>query len=84
MFDVTSERSYIAARTYLEQVKEKMPINTHIVLCCNKVDCKNRTILSKDIKLHQEFNCRYYDVSAKSNYNYEKPFQYIIDEMNKD
>ena len=32
----------------------------------------------KDIQFHRKKNLQYYDISAKSNYNFEKPFLYII------
>ena len=32
----------------------------------------------KDIQFHRKKNLQYYDISAKSNYNFEKPFLYIV------
>jgi len=52
--------------------------NIPIVLCGNKVDCKDRKVKPKDIQFHRKKNLQYYDISAKSNYNFEKPFLYII------
>jgi len=48
------------------------------VLVGNKVDCKDRKVKPKDIVFHRKKNLQYYDISAKSNYNFEKPFLYII------
>ena len=45
-----------------------------MVLCGNKVDCKDRIVKPKDIYFHRKKNLQYYDISAKSNYNFEKPF----------
>ena len=51
--------------------------NIPIVICGNKVDCKDRKVKPKDITFHRKKNLQYYDISAKSNYNFEKPFLYI-------
>jgi GTP-binding nuclear protein Ran len=48
-----------------------------ICLCGNKVDCKDRKVRAKDIQFHRKKNLQYYDISAKSNYNFEKPFLWI-------
>merc|ERR1712165_680792 len=48
-----------------------------IVLCGNKVDCKDRKVKPKDILFHRKKGPQYYDISAKSNYNFEKPFLYV-------
>ena len=48
--------------------------NIPIVLCGNKVDVKERKVKAKAITFHRKKNLQYYDISAKSNYNFEKPF----------
>ncbi|KAI3963205.1 hypothetical protein MKX01_030335, partial [Papaver californicum] len=65
MFDVTARLTYKNIPTWhrdLCRVCENIPI----VLCGNKVDVKNR-----------QKNLQYYEISAKSNYNFEKPFLYL-------
>jgi GTPase SAR1 family protein len=49
-----------------------------IVLVGNKVDVQDRQVKPKQIVFHRRKNLQYYDVSAKSNYNFEKPFLYLI------
>ena len=44
------------------------------MLCGNKVDVKERKVKAKAIVFHRKKNLQYYDISAKSNYNFEKPF----------
>ncbi|KAI3922079.1 hypothetical protein MKX01_005768 [Papaver californicum] len=51
--------------------------NIPIVLCGNKVDVKNRQVKSKQVTFHRKKNLQYYEISAKSNYNFEKPFLYL-------
>ena len=48
-----------------------------IVLCGNKVDVKERKVKAKTITFHRKKNLQYYDISAKSNYNFEKPFLWL-------
>merc|ERR1712179_151899 len=41
----------------------------------NKVDIKDRKVKAKStVFRHRKKNLQYYDISAKSNYNLEKPF----------
>ncbi|XP_037066356.1 GTP-binding nuclear protein Ran-like [Peromyscus leucopus] len=47
--------------------------NIPIVLCGNKVDIKDRKVKAKSVVFHRRKNLQYYDISAKSNYNFEKP-----------
>jgi len=77
MFDVTTRVTYKSVPHWhkdLTRVCENIPI----VLCGNKIDCKDRKVKPKDIQFHRKKNLQYYDISAKSNYNFEKPFLYIL------
>jgi len=77
MFDCTSRITYKSIPSWhkdLIRVCENIPI----VLVGNKVDVKDRKVKPKDITFHRRVNIQYYDVSAKSNYNFEKPFLYLI------
>jgi GTP-binding nuclear protein Ran len=51
--------------------------NIPIVLCGNKVDVKERKVKAKTITFHRKKNLQYYDISAKSNYQFEKPFLWL-------
>lgn len=51
--------------------------NIPIVLTGNKVDVKERKVKAKAITFHRKKNLQYYDISAKSNYNFEKPFLWL-------
>jgi len=83
MFDVTARVTYKSVPHWhkdLVRVCENIPI----VLCGNKVDCKDRKVKPKDIFFHRKKNLQYYDISAKSNYNFEKPFLYICRKLTGD
>ncbi|KAK3083597.1 hypothetical protein FSP39_000028 [Pinctada imbricata] len=76
MFDVTSRVTYKNVPNWhrdLVRVCENIPI----VLCGNKVDIKERKVKAKAIVFHRKKNLQYYDISAKSNYNFEKPFLWL-------
>ncbi|KAF8070880.1 RAN-A1 [Scenedesmus sp. PABB004] len=83
MFDVTSRLTYKNVPTWhrdLCRVCENIPI----VLCGNKVDVKNRQVKPKQVTFHRKKNLQYYEISAKSNYNYEKPFLYLARKLTGD
>lgn len=76
MFDVTSRVTYKNVPNWhrdLVRVCENIPI----VLVGNKVDIKDRRVKAKNITFHRKKNLQYYDISAKSNYNFEKPFLWL-------
>ncbi|OON20760.1 Ras family protein, partial [Opisthorchis viverrini] len=76
MFDVTSRVTYKNVPNWhrdLVRVCENIPI----VLCGNKVDIQDRKVKAKSITFHRKKNLQYYDISAKSNYNFEKPFLWL-------
>jgi GTP-binding nuclear protein Ran len=76
MFDVTSRITYKNVPNWhrdLVRVCDYIPI----VLVGNKVDIKDRKVKAKQITFHRKKNLQYYDISAKSNYNFEKPFLWI-------
>ncbi|KAL2346748.1 hypothetical protein Fmac_000748 [Flemingia macrophylla] len=41
------------------------------------VDVKNRQVKAKQVTFHRKKNLQYYEISAKSNYHFEKPFLYL-------
>ncbi|KAF6168003.1 hypothetical protein GIB67_020573 [Kingdonia uniflora] len=76
MFDVTARLTYKNVPVWhrdLCRVCENIPI----VLCGNKVDVKNRQVKANQVTFHRKKNLQYYEISAKSNYNFEKPFLYL-------
>jgi len=76
MFDVTAKITYRSVPNWhrdLERVCENIPI----VLCGNKVDVKERKVKVGQITFHRKKNLQYFEISAKSNYNFEKPFLWL-------
>ena len=76
MFDVTSKITYKNVPNWhrdLVRVCENIPI----VLCANKVDIHERKIKDAGVTFHRKKNLHYCPISAKSNYNFEKPFLWL-------
>ncbi|KAK3436563.1 hypothetical protein EUGRSUZ_C01111 [Eucalyptus grandis] len=80
MFDVTAGSTYTNVPVWhrdLCRVCENIPI----VLCGNKVDVQNRQVQVRQVTFRRKKNLQYYEISAKSNYNLEKPFLYLAREL---
>ena len=77
MFDLTSKETYKKVPEFYNTIRSVCP-NIPVVLCGNKVDCKDRRVQPKDITFFRKAGIGYYDISAKSNYNFEKPFLELI------
>lgn len=76
MFDVTSRTSFLNIKNWIQDINRvcgKIPI----VICGNKVDEKGRKVLPMDIRSFLDeldrYDIKYYDLSSKTNYNFEKP-----------
>jgi len=83
MFDVTSRQSYKNVPNWhsdLVRVCDQIPI----VLVGNKVDVMERAVRTKQITYHRKKGLQYYDISAKSNYNYAKPFLWLAKRLAND
>merc|ERR1712025_182302 len=83
MFDVCSRITYTNVPKWykdLTRVCENIPI----VLVGNKVDVRDRKVKAKQITFHRKKNLQYYDISAKSNYQFEKPFVWLLRKMIND
>lgn len=83
MFDVTSRITYKNVPNWhrdLVRVCENIPI----VLCGNKIDVKDRKVKAKQITFHRKKNLQYFDISAKSNYQFEKPFLWLARKLTGD
>ncbi|RAO72160.1 uncharacterized protein BHQ10_008172 [Talaromyces amestolkiae] len=65
-------------------VRDRDPSSFPIVLCGNKVDVKARKVKAKTIAYHRKRNWQYYDISAKSDYNLEKPLLFFARKLMKD
>ncbi len=83
MFDLTSRQTYKNVPKWHKDLT-KICENIPIVLVGNKADVKDRKLRAKQINFHRKRNLQYYDVSAKSNYQYEKPFLWLLRQLTGD
>ena len=80
MFDVCSRVTYKNVTKWykeLTRVCEGIPI----VLVGNKVDVADRKVKAKQILFPRKYGIQYYDISAKSNYQFEKPFLWLLKKL---
>mmetsp|Transcript_6484 Transcript_6484/g.14972 ORF Transcript_6484/g.14972 Transcript_6484/m.14972 type:complete len:222 (+) Transcript_6484:148-813(+) len=85
MFDVTSRETYKNVPSWhrdIIRVCEAATGRIPIVLVGNKVDAvKDRKVKAKQVHFHRKKNLQYFEVSAKSNYNFEKPFVWLARQL---
>ena len=80
MFDVCSRVTYKNVTKWykeLTRVCEGIPI----VLVGNKVDVADRKVKARQILFPRKHGIQYYDISAKSNYQFEKPFLWLLKKL---
>jgi GTP-binding nuclear protein Ran len=75
LFDLTDKYSYRSVPTWYQRCKV---YTNNIVLCGNKCDIPDRKVKSRNIHFHRRYNINYFDVSARSNYNFEKPYLILL------
>lgn len=78
MFDVTNKQSYASVPNLYEYCKT---YTSNIVLCGNKCDDQHRTVMAKNILFHRKHGMKYCDISARSNYNFEKPYLVLLQNL---
>ncbi|EHB13120.1 GTP-binding nuclear protein Ran [Heterocephalus glaber] len=67
-------KSYLQEHAQLAQRSVRVCENN---LTGHKMDVKDRKLKAKSVVFHQTKNLQYYDISAKSSYNCEKPFLWL-------
>lgn len=79
-FDVQNRESYDNLEKWNSAIR-RVTGDIPLVVCGNKVDLKDRVVVPRQITFHRKNNAMYYDISAKSNYNYEKPFLHLARQL---
>jgi len=80
MFDVTSRITYKNVPKWYKDIT-RVCDNVPIVLVGNKVDVKDRKVKARQILFPRKHAIQYYDISAKSNYQFEKPFVWLLKKL---
>eukprot|EP01013_Petalomonas_cantuscygni_P033353 TRINITY_DN60287_c0_g1_i1.p2 TRINITY_DN60287_c0_g1~~TRINITY_DN60287_c0_g1_i1.p2 ORF type:complete len:277 (+),score=54.68 TRINITY_DN60287_c0_g1_i1:113-832(+) len=76
-FDVTNRETYKHVTNWYRDVVrvcDKIPM----CLVGNKVDIVDRQVRPRQITFHRKKNIQYYDLSARANYNIERPWLYLM------
>ncbi len=73
MFDLTSRITYKNSKNWINDVKKTCP-DIPIVVCGNKTDIPDKKVNGRIDAIDIPNVIKYYSVSAKSNYNFEKPW----------
>lgn len=85
-FDLTARVTFSHVPSWIQKVKNIIRDTTvrMIPICVvgNKADLsRDRKVDAIRIRKGIPKGCEYYDMSAKSNYNFEKPFLYLVREL---
>lgn len=80
MFDLTNPHSYENVAHWHQDIVN-MVGDIPTILVGNKVDTNRRMVMPQQITFHREQGMFYYDTSAKSNFNLEKPFTSLAREL---
>lgn len=83
MFDVTSRITYKNVPKWYKDLT-RVCDNIPIVLVGNKVDVVDRKVKARQILFPRKHGIQYYDISAKSNYQFEKPFLWLLKKLTGD
>ena len=83
MFDVCSRATYKNVTKWYKELT-RVCENILIVLVGNKVDVADRKVKASQILFPKKYGIQYYDISAKSNYQFEKPFLYLLKKLSGD
>jgi len=83
MFDVTSRNTYRSVPNWYRDIVRVCDV-IPMVLVGNKVDAPDRAVKAKMITFHRKKTLQYYDISAKTNYNFEKPFLWLAKRLAND
>ncbi|CAG2165225.1 unnamed protein product, partial [Oppiella nova] len=82
LFDITSEKSFLNVRNWLEQLKTHAYCDDpDVVLCGNKADAYERRVVSEE-RARQEaekYGLKYFETSAATGQNVSKSMETLLD-----
>eukprot|EP00792_Barthelona_sp_PAP020_P005634 TRINITY_DN2738_c0_g1_i3.p1 TRINITY_DN2738_c0_g1~~TRINITY_DN2738_c0_g1_i3.p1 ORF type:complete len:232 (+),score=64.19 TRINITY_DN2738_c0_g1_i3:39-698(+) len=81
MFDLTSKESYNNIHTWWDNLTRITTESIPMVLVGNKFDITDRKVQMRQVTFHLRKMIQYFEVSAKTNYNFEKPFKYLLTKL---
>jgi len=83
MFDVCSKNSYKHVGDWYRDI-QRICKNIPVVLCGNKVDKQERAVKPKSVSFHKSKDLSYFEISARSNLHFEKPFLWLAQKLLQD
>ena len=90
VYDITSRDSFNNSRDWLQKIKKNIKDNIKILLVGNKndLDFRRCVLYEEGQELADEFSAKFFETSAKNNYNVNEIFNLlimdIIEELEKD
>lgn len=79
-YDITAKQTQKDVSMWHEDV-HRVCGDIPMVACGNKVDLKKRQVKTKKVTFHMKKKLQYYEISAKSGYNLDSPFQYLAEKL---
>jgi GTP-binding nuclear protein Ran len=83
MFSLIDMQSYLDIENWHRNFTRIVP-NAPMCIAGNKCDLKFTVITPRDITIHRKLGLQFYFTSGKSNYDYEKPFLYLLRKLMND
>lgn len=81
-YDVTDENSFKNIRNWVKQIEQNAQSNVSKVLVGNKCDRDDRKVqFEEGDKLAKEFGLKFFESSAKTNYNVNEIFTFLTKEI---
>ena len=81
-FDLNKPESFDRCQHYLKIIRETYS-QIPLVLIGNKCDLEHNVSEKDILELAKEYNAKYFEVSVKNGHNFEKVFDYLIEEAFK-
>ena len=84
-YDITDENSFKNIKNWIKQIEQNAQNNVCKVLVGNKCDMDNRKIsFEQGASLAREYNMKFFETSAKTNYNVNEVFTFLTREILND
>ncbi len=77
MFDRSNIKSYHNVTKWYDAFRKVCP-TTPVVIVGNKLDVRKPAVQANHITVHLKLKLQYFDISAKSCYNFDKPFLQLL------
>lgn len=81
-YDCTNSNSFNNIKVWVEQIRSETVLKIPVVLISTKNDSSEKLVpVSQGKKLAKELNLAFFETSAKTGFNVEKVFEYVVGEV---